>query len=46
MNKELEFLKMWTNINFFFCGFIIADTEEELTNALSELGENVVHITE
>ena len=37
---------MWTNINFFFCGFIIADTEEELTNALSELGENVVHITD
>lgn len=39
MNKELEFLKISTNLDSFFCGFIIADTEEELTNALSELGE-------
>ena len=46
MNKELEFLEISTNLDFFFCGFIIADTEEELTNALSELGENVVHITD
>lgn len=39
MNKELEQLKISINLDCFFCGFILSDTEEELNNVLNGLGD-------
>ena len=42
MNKELEQLKISINLDCFFCGFILSDTEEELNNVLNELGDKII----
>ena len=46
MNKELEQLKISINLDCFFCGFILSDTEEELNNVLNELGDKIIQITD
>lgn len=46
MNKELEKLKLTTKLDCFFCGFILTDTEEETKKVISELGDQVIQITD
>ena len=46
MNKELEKLKLTTKLDCFFCGFILTDMEEETKKVISELGDQVIQITD
>lgn len=45
-NRELEMLKLTTKLDCFFCGFILSDNEQQLNNAINELGDKVIHITD